>query len=83
MSTEARTVTLAASDHGNVTLSEPTWCAGHSRHDPETQRADPIHAGPLVECIYQPGPAVRPPRALDGHAGWFRGLAADLAVGWL
>ncbi|MFK0154046.1 DUF6907 domain-containing protein [Streptomyces sp. NPDC090493] len=52
MSIEPRTVTLATSDHGDVTLPEPAWCAGCSHHDPETQRADLIQVGPPVECIY-------------------------------
>ncbi|MER7838464.1 hypothetical protein ABTY98_21880 [Streptomyces sp. NPDC096040] len=52
MSTEPRTVTLPTEDFGDVTLPEPAWCAGHQHHDPETQRADLIHAGHLVECVY-------------------------------
>jgi hypothetical protein len=50
--TELRTVTLTTADHGPVALPEPTWCAGHAHHDPETQRVDLIHAGPVVECLY-------------------------------
>ncbi|WP_234539410.1 DUF6907 domain-containing protein [Streptomyces shenzhenensis] len=52
MSTEPRTITLATSDHGDVTLLEPAWCTGHSHHDPEMLRADLIHTGPLAECVY-------------------------------
>ncbi|MEU9245708.1 hypothetical protein [Streptomyces sp. NPDC048385] len=52
MSTEPRTVTLATSDHGDVTLPEPAWCTGHTHHDPEMLRVDLIHTGPLVECVY-------------------------------
>jgi hypothetical protein len=50
VSTEPRTVTLSTSDHGAVTLPEPSWCAGHSHHDPETLRVDLVHAGPAVDC---------------------------------
>ncbi len=50
MSTEPRTVSLPTVDHGAVTLQEPSWCAGHTHHDPETARADLIHAGPSIEC---------------------------------
>ncbi|WP_217553104.1 hypothetical protein [Streptomyces sp. GbtcB6] len=52
MSTEPRTITLATSDHGPVTLEEPSWCSGHADHDPEMLRADLIHVGPLAECVY-------------------------------
>ncbi|MFE2300823.1 DUF6907 domain-containing protein [Streptomyces sp. NPDC059445] len=51
--TEPSTVTLATADHGDVTLPEPSWCAGHAHHDPETQRVDLIHAGPVIECLYR------------------------------
>jgi hypothetical protein len=44
VSTE-RTVTLPTHDHGDVTLPEPSWCAGHP--NPRTQyRADLTHYGP-------------------------------------
>ena len=45
MSTEPRTVTLATSDHGNVTLPEPSWCRGHADHRPDTDRVDLAHDG--------------------------------------
>ena len=45
-------ITLHTVDHGNVVLPEPTWCAGHTHHDPETERADLIHAGPAVDLIH-------------------------------
>ncbi|MGW4974709.1 DUF6907 domain-containing protein [Streptomyces mirabilis] len=50
--TEPRTVTLATADHGKVTIPEPTWCAGHSHHDPNTQHVDLIHAGHAVDCTH-------------------------------
>ncbi|MEU3413760.1 hypothetical protein ABZ760_21235 [Streptomyces sp. NPDC006658] len=45
-----RTVTLPTIDHGAITLPEPTWCAGHTHHDPNSLRADLIHAGPTIQC---------------------------------
>lgn len=39
-----RTVTLATLDHGDVTLPEPNWCAGHTGHLP-VHRVDLHHAG--------------------------------------
>ncbi|MER7574929.1 hypothetical protein [Streptomyces sp. NPDC126514] len=51
MSTQ-RTVTLPTADHGNVTLPEPAWCAGHAHHDPLTALADLIHSGPTVGCSH-------------------------------
>lgn len=50
MSAEPRTITLPTVDHGDVTLDEPPWCAGHTHHDPLTERADLMHAGPTIEC---------------------------------
>lgn len=47
---EQPTVTLVTEDYGPVTLPEPSWCAGHSHHDPNTLRADLMHAGPAVDC---------------------------------
>src|ERR1051325_5259239 len=29
------TVTLPTEDHGDVTLEEPSWCAGHADHGPQ------------------------------------------------
>lgn len=46
------TVTLPTSDFGDVTVPEPSWCAGHTHHDPEQQRADLMHCGPTIECAY-------------------------------
>ncbi|WP_103542045.1 DUF6907 domain-containing protein [Streptomyces sp. SM1] len=40
--TEPRTITLATTDHGDVTISEPSWCRGHEDHLPE-ERADLAH----------------------------------------
>ncbi|MET9762089.1 hypothetical protein ABZ016_24035 [Streptomyces sp. NPDC006372] len=45
MTTEPRTVTLPTEDHGNVTLPEPSWCAGHRNPQPQ-HRADLTHYGP-------------------------------------
>ncbi|MEU8531576.1 DUF6907 domain-containing protein [Streptomyces parvulus] len=47
MNTEPRTVTLATTDHGDVTLPCPSWCAGHNDHRPQ-YRTDLAHAGPDV-----------------------------------
>jgi hypothetical protein len=52
VSTEPRTITLPTADHGDVTLPEPSWCAGHSDHDPQSARADLMHAGPTVELAF-------------------------------
>ncbi|MFR0359070.1 DUF6907 domain-containing protein [Streptomyces sediminimaris] len=41
-------ITLPTSDAGDVTLPEPSWCAGHSHHDPETRRVDLHHASPVT-----------------------------------
>ncbi|EPD62402.1 DUF6907 domain-containing protein [Streptomyces sp. HGB0020] len=43
-----RTVTLATTDHGEITLPEPPWCAGHSHHDPNSRRVDLLHASPVT-----------------------------------
>lgn len=40
-----RTVTLPTLDHGEVTLPEPSWCAGHTDHRPDTYRVDLAHRG--------------------------------------
>lgn len=52
MSTEPRTITLATSDHGPVTLPEPSWCAGHADHRADTARIDLTHCGPAVDCTF-------------------------------
>lgn len=53
MSTEPQPlVTLTTSDHGPVTLPEPSWCVGHALHDPETLRVDLVHAGPAVDLVH-------------------------------
>lgn len=46
--TAPRTVILQTSDHGEVTLPEPSYCTGHAHHDPETARVDLTHSGPPV-----------------------------------
>ncbi|MFK0125576.1 DUF6907 domain-containing protein [Streptomyces nigra] len=43
----ARTITLPTEDYGDVTLTEPAWCAGHADHRPDTYRVDLAHAGPV------------------------------------
>ena len=40
----ARTVTLRTIDHGDITIPEPAWCAGHPSPDPE-HRIDISHVG--------------------------------------
>ncbi|MEU0965657.1 hypothetical protein ABZ357_09605 [Streptomyces sp. NPDC005917] len=50
--TEPRTITLPTADHGDVTFDEPSWCAGHSHHDPETLRIDLMHAGPAIDFTH-------------------------------
>jgi hypothetical protein len=45
VSTEPRTITLPTEDHGDVTLDEPSWCAGHADHRPDTYRVDLDHKG--------------------------------------
>lgn len=52
MSTERRTVTLVTSDHGDVTIPEPSWCAGHADHVPG-HRADILHLGPDVTLSFR------------------------------
>ncbi|MGC9382909.1 DUF6907 domain-containing protein, partial [Streptomyces sp. MH13] len=54
-----RTVTLPTIDHGDVTLPEPTWCAGHTDHRPE-YRADVAHSSPMIglELATSRGPIV-------------------------
>lgn len=44
--TGARTVTVLTLDHGDVTLPEPAWCAGHPE-GPAAYRADVHHAVPV------------------------------------
>ncbi|GHC26911.1 MULTISPECIES: DUF6907 domain-containing protein [Streptomyces rochei group] len=41
-------ITLPTADHGDVTLPEPSWCAGHTDHRPDTERVDLAHSGPDV-----------------------------------
>ncbi|MFF4933550.1 DUF6907 domain-containing protein [Streptomyces griseofuscus] len=50
---QPRMVTLATSDHGAVTLPEPSWCLGHAVHDPETQFADIIHSSPDIALTFR------------------------------
>ncbi|WP_327169224.1 DUF6907 domain-containing protein [Streptomyces subrutilus] len=44
--TGARTVTVPTLDHGDVTLPEPSWCAGHPE-GPTEARVDVHHAAPV------------------------------------
>ncbi|MFI0964624.1 DUF6907 domain-containing protein [Streptomyces sp. NPDC021080] len=69
MSTEPRTVTLATADHGNVTVPEPSWCAGHAHHDPETLRVDLIHAGPAVDLVHRGRTLLSAELVQSPHAG--------------
>ncbi len=48
-----RTITLPTADHGPVTLTEPSWCTGHTGHDPATARADLAHAGEDVVLTFR------------------------------
>jgi hypothetical protein len=50
--TEPRTITVPTTDHGPVTLTEPSWCAGHPDHRPDTHRADIIHSGPDIQLNF-------------------------------
>lgn len=47
-----RTVTLPTIDHGDVTLPEPSWCAGHMTA-PGDLRADILHQGPDVALVFR------------------------------
>lgn len=44
---EPRTVTLTTTDHGSVTIPEPSWCVGHVDHRPG-RLCDVLHCGPAV-----------------------------------
>ncbi|MER5467188.1 hypothetical protein [Streptomyces sp. NPDC002685] len=67
--TELRTVTLATADHGDVVLPEPSWCAGHAHHDPETLRVDLIHAGPAVDLDHRGATLFSAELVQSPHAG--------------
>ncbi|MCT7357383.1 hypothetical protein N4P33_35365 [Streptomyces sp. 15-116A] len=54
--TELRTITLATADHGDVTLTEPSWCRGHRDHDPETLRVDLAHTSEDVTLQFRGWP---------------------------
>ncbi|MFI0825704.1 DUF6907 domain-containing protein [Streptomyces roseolus] len=43
--TVKRIITLPTTDHGPVTVPEPTWCTGHHNHAPG-HRVDLAHTGP-------------------------------------
>ncbi|MEU1556929.1 hypothetical protein ABZ517_30110 [Streptomyces scabiei] len=49
---EPRTVTLATVDHGDVTVPEPAWCAGHDDHVP-VHRSDLTHYGPETTLAFR------------------------------
>ncbi|MEV6803164.1 hypothetical protein [Streptomyces sp. NPDC051132] len=53
MTTEPRTITLATTDCGTVTIPEPAWCIGHQDHDPVTQYVDIIHSGPDTTLTFR------------------------------
>lgn len=46
------TVTLSTIDHGDVTVLEPAWCAGHADHRPE-YRVDITHTSPKVPLTFR------------------------------
>jgi hypothetical protein len=46
------TVTLETLDRGNVTIPEPTWCAGHDDHAP-VHRSDLTHYGPETRLTFR------------------------------
>ncbi|MDX3522389.1 DUF6907 domain-containing protein [Streptomyces scabiei] len=48
-----RTITLTTVDHGDVTLPEPSWCIGHTHHDPDSARADILHKGPDITLTFR------------------------------
>ncbi|MFC8866369.1 DUF6907 domain-containing protein [Streptomyces sp. NPDC057148] len=50
------TITLPTADHGDVTLPEPSWCAGHAHHDPLTERVDLTHSGPDAVLTFRGQP---------------------------
>ncbi|NUV60679.1 DUF6907 domain-containing protein [Streptomyces sp. CAI-85] len=52
MSREPRTVTLVTEDHGRITLPEPSWCAGHAGHRPDSARIDVMHVGSAVDLTF-------------------------------
>lgn len=47
-----RTVTLPTTDHGPVTLPEPSWCVGHESV-PGGLRVDILHQGPEAELSFR------------------------------
>lgn len=49
----ARTVTVATSDHGAVTLPEPSWCLGE--HPQGGHRSDVSHNGQPLEVAFDDG----------------------------
>jgi len=59
VSTEPRTVTLPTVDHGEITLPEPSWCAGHADHRPDSYRADLTHYGPEHRLTFNGQPLFR------------------------
>ncbi|KUN95398.1 DUF6907 domain-containing protein [Streptomyces caeruleatus] len=48
-----RSITLPTLDHGDVVLAEPSWCAGHADHRPDTARVEILHCGPDVELTFR------------------------------
>jgi hypothetical protein len=50
--TEPRTVTLPTTDHGDVTVPEPAWCAGHTDHRPGP-RAEILHRGREISLAFR------------------------------
>ncbi|MEU9656716.1 DUF6907 domain-containing protein [Streptomyces chartreusis] len=88
-----RSITLPTIDHGDVTIPEPSWCAGHAHHDPQAVRDDLVHVGPMQLLIvdewrlgiaflfYAPYSGQQQPRAavhLDYGSGHAGLIPADL-----
>jgi hypothetical protein len=74
---EPRTVTLPTTDHGDITIPEPSWCAGHHDHRPEA-RVDISHASPVtgLELPTSRGPIVLIEACIESRpftAGPYRG----------
>lgn len=64
---EPRTISLPTVDAGEITLPEPSWCAGHSDHQPDTHRVDITHNSSEISA------------ALDTRHGRIRYLTAWIA----
>lgn len=45
-----RTVTVVTTDHGPITIPEPSWCTG-VQHTDDVERADIAHTGPSINVM--------------------------------